>query len=35
MEITMQALDRAYPELARREAVCRPRIDNQIPSIGD
>jgi hypothetical protein len=28
MEITMSALDQAY----RQEAVCRPRIDIQIPT---
>jgi len=32
MEITMGALDKAYRELARQEAVCRPRIDIQIPT---
>ena len=32
MEITMNALDQAYRELARQEAVCRPRIDIQIPT---
>ena len=32
MEITMSALDQAYRELARQEAVCRPRIDIQIPT---
>src|SRR5262247_2361804 len=32
MEITMEALDKAYRELAREEAVCRPRIDIQIPT---
>ena len=32
MEIAMDALDRAYRELAREEAVCRPRIDMQIPT---
>src|SRR6266536_1781324 len=32
MEITMNALDQAYRELSRREAVCRPRIDIQIPT---
>jgi alanine dehydrogenase len=32
MEITMDALDKAYRELARQEAVCRPRIDVQIPT---
>src|SRR4029434_7732844 len=32
MEITMSALDQAYRELTRREAVCRPRIDVQIPT---
>jgi len=32
MEITMEALDRAYREVARQEAVCRLRIDIQIPT---
>ena len=32
MEITVSALDEAYRELTRREAVCRPRIDVQIPT---
>lgn len=32
MEITMNALDQAYRELVREEAVCRPRIDIQIPT---
>ncbi|MGH7796711.1 MAG: ornithine cyclodeaminase family protein [Candidatus Binatia bacterium] len=32
MEITMTALDQAYRELVRQEAVCRPRIDIQIPT---
>ena len=32
MEVTMAALDKAYHELARQEAVCRPRIDIQIPT---
>ena len=32
MELTMNALDKAYRELARQEAVCRPRIDIQIPT---
>src|SRR6266576_267277 len=32
MEITMNALDQAYQELTRQEAVCRPRIDVQIPT---
>ena len=32
MEITMNALDQAYRELTRQEAVCRPRIDVQIPT---
>ena len=32
MEITMNALDQAYRELTRQEAVCRPRIDIQIPT---
>ena len=32
MKITMEALEMAYGELAREEAVCRPRIDIQIPT---
>ena len=32
MEITMGALEQAYAELTRQEAVCRPRIDIQIPT---
>ncbi|MGH7827690.1 MAG: ornithine cyclodeaminase family protein [Candidatus Binatia bacterium] len=32
MEITMKALEDAYKELTRRQAVCRPRIDIQIPT---
>jgi ornithine cyclodeaminase/alanine dehydrogenase-like protein (mu-crystallin family) len=32
MEIAMSALEEAYLELARQEAVCRPRIDIQIPT---
>ena len=32
MEITMDALRVAYEELARGEAVCRPRIDIHIPT---
>jgi ornithine cyclodeaminase/alanine dehydrogenase-like protein (mu-crystallin family) len=32
MPVTMAALDQAYQELARQEAVCRPRIDIQIPT---
>ena len=32
MEETMRALEEAYQQLARREAVCRPRIDIQIPT---
>jgi len=31
-EMTMQALEKAYEELTRQEAVCRPRIDIQIPT---
>jgi ornithine cyclodeaminase/alanine dehydrogenase-like protein (mu-crystallin family) len=27
MEVTMSALERAYIELTRQEAVCRPRIE--------
>lgn len=32
MEMTIKALEDAYQELARNEAVCRPRIDIQIPT---
>ncbi|MFH1624154.1 MAG: ornithine cyclodeaminase family protein [Pseudomonadota bacterium] len=32
MEITMQALEEAYLQLIKGEAVCRPRIDIQIPT---
>jgi len=32
MELTMNALDQTYRELARQQAVCRPRIDLQIPT---
>ena len=32
MDIAMRALEEAYAELARRDAVCRPRIDMQIPT---
>jgi len=32
MDITMQALEKAYLEMINREAVCRPRIDLQIPT---
>lgn len=32
MEIAMRALEEAYAQIARREAVCRPRIDLQIPT---
>lgn len=32
MEITMKALDEAYRELSQGDAVCRPRIDVQIPT---
>ncbi|MFQ5541395.1 MAG: ornithine cyclodeaminase family protein [Candidatus Binatia bacterium] len=32
MELTMEALEAAYREVARGEAVCRPRIDIQIPT---
>ncbi|HWP56984.1 MAG TPA: hypothetical protein VNL14_03735 [Candidatus Acidoferrales bacterium] len=32
MEIAMGALEKAYGELYRGEAVCRPRIDIQIPT---
>ena len=32
METTMKALEEAYREISRNEAVCRPRIDIQIPT---
>lgn len=32
MEIAMRSLEEAYAELARKDAVCRPRIDMQIPT---
>ncbi len=32
MEITLQALETSYLDLARGEAVCRPRIDIRIPT---
>jgi alanine dehydrogenase len=32
MEIAMDALEQAYAQIARAEAVCRPRIDIQIPT---
>lgn len=32
MDITMQALEKAYLEMINREAVCRPRIDVQVPT---
>src|SRR3974377_2228324 len=32
MEITMKALEQAYQEVSRAAAVCRPRIDIQIPT---
>ena len=32
MEMTTPALEKAYRELAQTEAVCRPRIDIQIPT---
>ncbi|HEY6200492.1 MAG TPA: ornithine cyclodeaminase family protein, partial [Candidatus Binatia bacterium] len=32
MEIAMRALEEAYAQIAREEAVCRPRIDIQIPT---
>ena len=32
MEVTMAALEKAYVELVEREAVCRPRIDLQVPT---
>lgn len=32
MRITMEALEEAYREMATQEAVCRPRVDIQIPT---
>jgi ornithine cyclodeaminase/alanine dehydrogenase-like protein (mu-crystallin family) len=32
MDITLDALERSYRQLVTREAVCRPRIDIQIPT---
>ncbi|MBI4297326.1 MAG: ornithine cyclodeaminase family protein [Chloroflexi bacterium] len=32
MEVTLEALEEAYQQLARGEAVCRPRMDIQIPT---
>ncbi|MDI7260713.1 MAG: ornithine cyclodeaminase family protein [Thermodesulfobacteriota bacterium] len=32
MEMTMEALEKAYVQMIRGEAVCRPRIDLQIPT---
>ena len=32
MEIAMRALEEAYVDVARSKAVCRPRIDIQIPT---
>ncbi|HEY1371654.1 MAG TPA: ornithine cyclodeaminase family protein [Candidatus Binatia bacterium] len=32
MEVAMRALEEAYAQIAREEAVCRPRIDIQIPT---
>jgi len=32
MEVTMEALEKAYVELVEQEAVCRPRIDLQVPT---
>ncbi len=32
MEVAMRALEQAYAQIAREEAVCRPRIDIQIPT---
>jgi len=32
MEITMKALEEAYRQVAKSEAVCRPRVDIQIPT---
>jgi alanine dehydrogenase len=31
-QMTMEALEEAYRQLARRDAVCRPRIDIRIPN---
>jgi alanine dehydrogenase len=32
MKITMEALEKSYAQMIKREAVCRPRIDVQIPT---
>ncbi len=32
MDVTMEALEKAYTELVEQEAVCRPRIDLQVPT---
>jgi len=32
MENTMTALEESYRQIAKREAVCRPRVDIQIPT---
>lgn len=32
MDVTMRALEKAYLELVEEEAVCRPRIDIQVPT---
>ncbi len=32
MQMTMEALEDAYRQMARRDAVCRPRIDVRIPN---
>ena len=32
METTMTALEKSYTQMIRGEAVCRPRIDLQIPA---
>jgi ornithine cyclodeaminase/alanine dehydrogenase-like protein (mu-crystallin family) len=32
MQMTMEALEDAYRQLARRDAICRPRIDIRIPN---
>jgi alanine dehydrogenase len=32
MQVAMRALEEAYAQIAREEAVCRPRIDIQIPT---
>ena len=32
MKMTMEALEDAYQQLARKDSVCRPRIDIRIPN---